>query len=406
MKTRIVLMLACVVCLAGACFAQADANGAISDDELMAVLEQLTPEQLSAVMNEASQRRMESERQQTLDEIQQNILYEEEQIALAEALLNDKPKHTRVDNIDRMLKAYSVVDVAFAQAVAAMDAKEYAKATAALKQLAAPESSTIRSAAAMYLLGEALVKQGNVFGGTEVWQQLLANQPDRVSLAAEVALRSAHAYQSIGRGMYALEMNVYCLNNYSLSMSKAEVEKIYTKVEALQDRYRDPIKTVTLMMADVQERLGRSQTGDATQEKQHEVVAMLDDLIKTAEEKQRQKNQQKKKDQERDKRKNPGGKKPGKGQKPGEGQKPGQKPGNPGGKPGGTGAKDSSLVPGPVSKPNLLTRKHSSDDTGKWAELPARDREQIRELMRQRLSERRGGHVRDYHRKLAEDGNE
>ena len=77
-------------------------------------------------------------------------------------------------------------------------------------------------------------------------------------------------------------------------MSKAEVEKIYTKMEALQKRYTDPIKTVTLMMADVQERLGRSQTGDATQEKQHEVVALLDDLIKTAEEKQRQKNQQKK----------------------------------------------------------------------------------------------------------------
>ena len=406
MKTRIILMLTCVACLTGACFAQADAGGVISDDELMAVLEQLTPEQLSAVMNEASQRRMESERQQTLDEIQQNILYEEEQIAIAEALLNDKPKHTRVDNIDRMLKAYSVVDVAFAQAVAAMDAKEYAKATKALKQLAAPESSTIRSAAAMYLLGDALVKQGNVFGGTEIWQQLLANQPDRVSLAAEVALRSARAYQSIGRGMYALEMYVYCLNNYSLSMSKAEVEKIYAKAEALQERYRDPIKTVTLMMADVQERLGRSQTGDATQEKQHEVVAMLDDLIKTTEEKNRQKNQQEKKDQERKNRENQG-KKPGECKKPGEGQQPGKQPGNPSGqKPGGTGAKNSSLVPGPVSKPNLLTRKHSSDDTGKWAELPARDREQIRELMRQRLSERRGGHVRDYHRKLAEDGNE
>jgi len=406
MKTRTFLMLACVACLAGACFAQADAGGAISDEELMAVLEQLTPEQLSAVMNEASQRRMESERQQTLDEIQQNILYEEEQIEIAEALLNDKPKHTRVDNIDRMLKAYSAVDVAFAQAVAAMDAKEYAKATVALKQLAAPESSTIRSAAAMYLLGEALVKQGNVFGGTEVWQQLLVKQPDRVSLAAEVSLRSARAYQSIGRGKYALDMYVYCLNNYSLSMSKAEVEKIFAKVEALQERYRDPIKTVTLMMADVQERLGRSQTGDATQEKQHEVVALLDDLIKTAEEESRLKDPKNQKDQERGNRENQGGKK-GECKKPGEGQKPGQQPGNPSGdKPGGTGAKNSSLVPGPVSKPNLLTRKHTSDDTGKWAELPARDREQIRELMRQRLSERRGGHVRDYHRKLAEDGNE
>ena len=406
MKTRTFLILAYVACLAGACFAQADAGGAISDAELMALLEQLTPEQLSAVMDEASQRRLKSERQQTLDEIQQNILYEEEQIEKAEALLNNKPKHTRLDNIDRMLKAYSVVDAAFGQAVAAMEATEYAKAIGALKQLAAPESSTIRSAAAMYLLGDALVKQGKVFAGTEVWQQLLANQPDRVSLAAEVALRSARAYASIGRGMYALEMYVYCLNNYSLSMTKAEAKKIYAQAEALQQRYTDPIKTVTLLMADVQERLGRSQTGDATQGKQREVVALLDDLIKTAEEKQRQKNQQKQKDQERKNRENQG-KKPGECKKPGEGQTPGQKPGNPSGqKPGGAGANNSSLVPGPVSKPNQLTRKHSSDDTGKWAELPARDREQIRELMRQRLSQRRGGHVRDYHRKLAEDGNE
>ena len=81
MKYQIVLMLACVVCLSGACFAQADDAGAISDEELMAVLEQLTPEQLSAVMDEASHRRLESERKQTLDEIQQNILYEEAQIA-------------------------------------------------------------------------------------------------------------------------------------------------------------------------------------------------------------------------------------------------------------------------------------------------------------------------------------
>ena len=378
----------------------------LTDEELAGVLEQLSPEQVTELIDQAVQRRLAVERKQVAEEIRQNILYDEETVAKAEKAL-DAPSAsktgTRAENIQRICQAYAAVDDAFAVALRHYEKKEYAVAAEALKELAAPESSTYRSAAAHFLLGDALVKSGKKFKGTEVWGELLVNQPDRISFAAEAAMRSAKAYESMRRGMYALEMYTYCLNNYSLSLEKDEAEGVYKRSQELRSQYTDPIKTVTTMMADLEGRLDRAQTGKPTQEKHEELVALLEDLIQTAEERQRQKDQQNQQNQNQQQGKRKGGQKKGAGQQQQQQQAQGR---NPSGKPSGTGAKKSALVPGPVSKPNLLARQQTGSDAGKWAELPAREREQIRELMQQRLGQRRGQQVRDYHRRLAETPSE
>ena len=419
--------VACVVCgVAGRAWAQDDPLGgadtpdpfgdsfvgspedeSLGADDFASLLDGLTAEQLEALVKVAARQRLTVEREDVASEIRENLLYDEDEAAQAAAVLSKDPKNTLADNVQRILEAYAIVDVRMAAPWRLYKGKKYAEAAAKCKQRLNPEDATCFSAAMHYLYASALAKSKTEteWPAIAAYSEVLTNFPGRLSFASEAAKTVAETYDRMGRGLYAIEMYIVCLRNYSLTLPKEQVEEIRAKLDALQKVYRDPIGTAMKMMNGVKGRIDKGQVGKDTQAEQARVVALLEDLIKTAEE--RKKPEKPEKDPEKGEREGEGGKKPGQGEggkKPGKGQgKPSERKGMAGGKPGGSGAKDSSLAGGKSGRPDGMDKTKGGADSGKWATMPPREREKLENLMRQRLESRRGGLVRDYHKKLAEE---
>ncbi len=377
--------------------ADAKAEVEFTEEDLTAVLQEMTPEQMEQLVQAAAQRCLEVERRQVAEEIRDNLLYDESAVKDALEILSeagDAPP-SRQRNIEQICRALATVDERFAEAYKLYQEKNYPKAAELLKANLNPEDTSYLSAAMYYIYGGCCIQQGKTWPGTDAYSDLLVNLPDRISFATAAALQAAKAYEDMGRNLYAMQMYAYCLSNYALAMDKDELSAISERFDKLQDVYRDPMASLTGMVAHVRDRLTKKDVGEGTQKRQQAVVALLEDLIQTAEEKQR----------------------PGKNDKPPPGQSSNeeqqqeqsqQQQEGVAGQPAGTprnptvGAKESVLVPGPVSRPNRLSKIHDGSDTGTWAELPARQKEAIRNLMRQKLTERRSQMVQDYHRKMAE----
>lgn len=373
---------------------QGPVGGAEAD--LAEVLDNMSSEELAQLVKMAAQRRLTVERQQVVGEISQNILYEEDAVKKANALLMGDVKNTQQDNIDRICKAMALVDGRFAGAYKLYQTGRFAEAAKKLKGGLNPEDATYFSAVMHYIHADSLRKAGKTWPAVEAYTEILVNLPDRISFAAASAAEAAKLYESMKRGMYAMEMYTYCLRNYSLTMSNKQTDEMLAKVKAYRKIYGNPIKSVLNLMGQVKQQLDRKDTGKKTLAKQDEVIALLEDLIQTAEEKNRQKKNQKEKDQKRKRQKN----QQKKSQQPSQKKKSGQQLSNP--RDPTSPAKASVLVPGPVSQPNKLAKMHAGSDTGKWATMPPKQREKLRTLMKQRVGSRRGGLVRDYHRKMAE----
>jgi tetratricopeptide (TPR) repeat protein len=379
-----------------AAWAQAPAP-ALSDEDLAKAFQQMTPEEIEKMVQAAALRRLEVERQQVLAEMQGNILYMMDDIARAKAILNDNPPNTQADNITRIARAYAAVDPRFAKAWDLYQKQTYPAAAEAFQAMRNPEEATYLSAAVHYFAADTLARSEKHWPAVNAYTDLLVNLPDRISFASAGALHAARTYQKMGRGFYAMDMLRYAVTNYHLTMSQEELRKLMGELKDLQDIYAEPMATLADRMDEIHRRLERNKVGTLTQDKQGQVVALLEDLIKTIEEKQQNKNSSNQNQQQQ--------RRQGEKDQKDRGQAGGQASvrGNPQGEnPSGEGAKISALVPGPVSRPNRMSEAHDGDDSGRWANLPPRQREQIRNLIKQRLSERRGDLVRDYHRKLAE----
>jgi len=366
------------------------------DADLAEVLDNMSPEELAQLVKAAAQRRLTVERQQVVGEISQNILYEEDAVKKANALLMADAKNTQQDNIDRICKAMAIVDDRFAGAYKLYRAGQFAQAAEELKGKLNPEDATYFSAVMHYIYAESLCKAGKTWPAVEAYTEILVNLPDRISFAASAAMQAAKLYESMKRGMYAMEMYTYCLMNYSLTMSNEQTDEMLAKVKAYRKIYGNPVKSVLDLMGQVKQQLDRKDIGKKTLTKQDEVIALLEDLIQTAEEKNRQKDQ-KEKDQQRKRQKNQQKKQQQSGSEKKPGQQQAQNSQNP-----TSPARASVLVPGPVSRPNKLSRIHAGADTGNWAAMPPKQREKLRTLMKQRVGQRRGDLVREYHRKMAE----
>jgi tetratricopeptide (TPR) repeat protein len=365
-----------------------------ADAEMLSLLDGMSQEELEALVKVAAERRLRMERDVVAAEISQNILYEEDDIRDALAILNDDVQNTQADNIDRIARAYAKVDPLFAQPYKLYQQEQYAKAGETLRKRLNPQDATYLSAVMHYLCADSLAKAGQSWEAIDLYTNLMVNLPDRISFAAEASMDAAHAYEDMNRRMYAMEMYIYALKNYSLTMSREQVDELYERVEALQELYKDPMGAVSSMMAEVTDRLRDEDAGEQTQKTQGEIVALLEDLIQTAEEKQNS-SQQQQQQQQQGKRKNEDNQQAKSQGQSKQGQQPsGNQPSSP--------ALAGGLVPGPLSQPNRLAREHGSDESGKWAELPPREREQVQSVMKQRLAERRGDLVRDYHKKIAE----
>jgi hypothetical protein len=155
----------------------------------------------------------------------------------------------------------------------------------------------------------------------------------------------------------------------------------------------------------VEERLAQADSGKTTQEREAEVAAILEDLIKTMEEQQK-KGQGQGQGQGQGKKKQQQGKGQGKGK--GQGQKQGQgqgkgKGGQAQGKNPSSPASKSYLPSGMADRPTAREDDRSDvTESGDWATMPPRKREELNELSEKYQTEAGRERVRTYHKKLAE----
>jgi len=369
------------------------------------VLDGMSPEDLQKLIQQAIQARLKMERAQVSAEIRRGLLYDGDDIDAAVALLKDNPANTQKDNIERTLKAFAKVDARFAKAFRLFVGGKGAEAAEAAKRTinAQSQESTYFSAAKHYLLAKSLVKDEKFDDAIDAYNEILTIMPDRISFAAAAACDAAAVYEKLGRFKLAMDMYTFAMQNYGLTMDDASLNVVVAKIEEYAEIYKDPMNTVATWMGDVQERLAAVDSGTDTQKKQGEIIALLEDLIKSAEEQQQQQEQQEQKEQ--DKKKKPCescGKKgcggqcqgKGKGKGKGKGSKGGQNPTKP--------MEHSMVVPGAVKRPgdgNPVRPTTGGDD---WSNLPPRERDRIEQLRKQLMPERHRGIIRDYNTRMAE----
>ncbi|MBI5724892.1 MAG: hypothetical protein HZA50_13110, partial [Planctomycetes bacterium] len=190
------------------------------------------------------------------------------------------------------------------------------------------------------------------------------------------------------------------------------------KFEDLKKKYEDPMGTVTKLMGEIQDLFKDARTKAkadealtqkheelihllaASEEKQIQTIAMLDDLIKTLEEKERQQPDPPKDPKPPEKPDPPG--EPG---TPGGGKPRPSPPNDPSGEQSG-GAMVSKLVPGPVKRPPNVTKDHTAAGDGNWAELGKEKAAELENVSRKTRSERYNDVVRDFNRRIAALGSD
>lgn len=366
------------------------------------LFDDLSTEELERLVKTAARRRLRIEREMFIDELEQEELFERSVVAKAAKQVTDSPKNTRADNIERICAAAALVDDIFGSAYALYREGAYGKAADELKEFINVQDTTYLSAAMQFIYARSLLKAGKKHEAVDVYRSILINLPDRVSFAAASAKEAAEAYREMGRGSLALEMYSYYLKNYNLTMSEKEVVAVWDEVERLKKIYSDPMKSLTRMMGEVHGRLEKKDAGEQTIQKEAQVVALLEDLIKSAEE--RQGGGQGQQNQNQKGNKKGAGKGKGKGKGKAAGEADGGRKGDPSGKRNNptTGAKASALVPGEVSRPTRMSEKFEGNDAGKWADLPPRQREKVREMLKRNMGGRWGGLIREYHSRISE----
>jgi len=192
-----------------------DGEKEMTVDELDSLLNAMTPEQLAELMKAAMVLRLEQERAQVAAEIKGGLLYDPKDITAATKILKGKAANTQSDNIERICRALAKVDPLFGKAYAQMLEKDYKSAAASAAKVVDDQRSTYLSAATFYIYAKCLVGSGRDEDAVEVYREILINMPDRISFAASAALEAAKVYEKIHRLQYAMEMYVYCLDNYA-----------------------------------------------------------------------------------------------------------------------------------------------------------------------------------------------
>lgn len=380
--------------------AKTDDDASVKDD-LASMLDNMTPEQLAELIKKASLSRLTNERQQVAAEINDGLLFIPEQKAAAVKELQDNPANTQKDNVDRICKAFAKVDERFAKPYKLYTEGKYTEAAEGFKKIVNAKESSYFSAARHYLWADSLAKSSAkapdaktaeklLLDATDAYIELLEGMVDRVSFASIAAVNTAEAFEKAGRGMKAMQMYMYCVKNFALTLDKEQVDNLVAKMDKLQEVYKDPMDSVAKLMRDVKTRLDAVDSGKDTQKKEQDVVALLEELIKMAEE-QRQ---------------------PPPPRTPPTTQPGGERP-----EPGGSGTREvkrpavrttastpglGGILPPSVSKrlPDL-EKTRTADDSDIYS--PPRVRDAIREAGRKVMSERYQDIIRDYYRRLAQD---
>ncbi|MCD4700185.1 MAG: hypothetical protein K8R91_06410 [Phycisphaerae bacterium] len=357
----------------------------------------MTPEELERFIEEARVRRLEMERQHVAAEIKgdMKLNFNPDKTAAALKVLFDKPKNTWEDNAGRISRAFAMVDERFGKVHAALAAGDHKGVITAVKPFISERDTSYFAAAKRFCLAEALVGGGRSEDAVEAYTDLVKTMPDRFSFSALALLRAGRTYESMNRLYYAMTLYKLWVDSFGL-LDPQTAGDLAARAEKIATDYKDPLKTIAGKMDEVQKRLSTIDSGRVTQTRQKEIVAMLDDLIATAEENASSAAGE---GEGEDK-----GKGEGKGEGEGEGKGKGKKPGPPGGIGIPTqGATVSQLVGGDTLAPSGLRETHASDHTDDWGRLPPREQKKLMETFRETMPERYRGMIRDYYRKLASD---
>jgi tetratricopeptide (TPR) repeat protein len=357
-------------------------------------LQGLTPEQLNELLARAAAARLEIERNVVASEIANDLLYEKEDKAAALKILHDNPANTQNDNMERIFRAFERADEEFAKAYKLFSAGKFEQALKETRAILDQQSVTYLSAAGHYLYAETLFRLGRYHDAVETYGTIMSIMPDRISFAASSAARCAEAYEQMNRLYYAAEVYVHCINNYALTMSDDELEKIAKRLEYLRGIYVDPLGAVAERMGHVRSRLEKLDSGDKTREKQQEIVAVLEDLIKTLEETRPQADSQ-----------SPSDPRQKQGQEKGEGKAAGKaraRAARAQGQP--VSPAEGGFLPGGIARrPKAPPELGEVDLAGDWAELPPAKRDEIERAVQRALPERYRQLLEEY-RKLLSKG--
>ena len=160
---------------------------------------------------------------------------------------------------------------------------------------------------------------------------------------------------------------------------------------------QDPLEAIAGKMKVVERRLVREDPGSTTQEKQREVLDLLDDLIKKAEEAQQQSSssQQPK----------PGEKQPKPGQKPGQQQKKLNDPSrsNPA-QPNSQRQKQMLQKVGKPEQKDVKWRAKGGSEADKWGRLPGHvNKEDVESGSREEFPEKYRELLENYYKQLTKD---
>lgn len=374
----------------------------LSLDEALKVLDEtMSREEIENLVKTANVNRLKSERKLVAADIGGQF-YDPDEADTAIALLEKDVKNTQQDNIERICQAYACVDPKFQNLYKLYKAGKFAEAAAAGKTLVSTQSTYLSAAKAFIyaasLEGAKMDEEAGI-----AYEDVLMSMYDRISFGCEAAIRAAAVYERMGRNIYAMQMYAFMLKNYGLTMEEKEFDAIYAKVKKLQEIYGDPLGTVAKMMADVKERLAVSDSGKPTLDKQGEIVALLDDLIKTAEDKE---NAKPPPSQNKSKKSKPGeGEGKGEGKGEGEGKGQGQGKGKGKGKtdkPMG-GAEESALREFDTTRAGKLSDIHDKSERGDWSALPPEQQQRLEQLQQRMLSERYRDIISDYHKRVSEE---
>jgi tetratricopeptide (TPR) repeat protein len=357
----------------------------------------MTPEQYFKFVEDVRQKRLAMERAQVKSEIEDDslsMLFDEDKQKQAVKLLADNPKNTWEDNAQRIIQAYALVDARFGSAMALSAKGKHLESAQALKAIISDRDSNYFTAVKRYCYADELATLDNKDDAVEAYTDLVKAMPDRFTFASLALLKAGKTYEKMHRLYYA--MTLYNLWTQSFGLVDPEGSKeLGAKADQIAKDYKDPLATLAGKMDDVTKRLSGIDSGRATQERQREIVTMLDDLIATAEEQSAASSSS-----------SGNASKPGQGQKPGDasGQTPGggKKPGPAGGVGIPTqGATESRLVDGAAARPSGLADVIKGESNDDWGKLPPMEQQKLLETFKETMPERYREMISDYYRKMA-----
>lgn len=360
---------------------------------------QLTPEQLAGFFQEARARRLSMERDQVAAEIREGLLFDPDKVDRAIKELRQGARNTWDDNTERICRAFALVDPRFSKAWQQHREGNSDSAAGAVKAIISERDSSYFAAAKRFCYAEALAATGRHEDAVEAYVELVKAMPDRFSFSALALRRAASAYEKMHRLYNAMALYHAWVESFGL-LDPDAARELADRAAKIAADYKDPLGTLSRKMSVVQTRLSATDSGRTTQQTQREIVAMLDDLIATAEENSSQSQGQGQSQAQQQGRCKQCGKSDCQGQCQGQGQ---------GGKSGpasGIGipsnpATVSRLVGGQVQRPTGLSKIRPSDPSDDWGLLPPRERQQLLEAFKEAMPERYREMIRDYYKSLA-----